>query len=76
MLVIGAFSYLQIADERERPFPICKRRAVLIGEGLSDALEPAGGPGQSRGRRVERILKKLGPAQPRGYRGLRSVSPR
>src|SRR5437870_3213749 len=61
MLVIGAFAYLQIRDERERLVSDLQRRAVLIGEGLSDALEPAAARQSSAA--VERILKKLGPAQ-------------
>src|SRR5258706_13523214 len=61
MLVIGGFSYLQIRDERERLVSDLQRRAVLIGEGLSDALEPAAA--RQSGAAVERILKKLGPAQ-------------
>src|SRR5213594_525430 len=61
MLVIGAFAYLQIRDERERLVGDLQRRAVLIGEGLSDALEPAAA--RQSGAAVERILKKLGPAQ-------------
>jgi hypothetical protein len=37
MLVIGAFAYLQIREERERLVGDLQRRAILISEELSDA---------------------------------------
>src|SRR5881227_2514031 len=40
LIVIGGFAFLQIREERERLLDDLKRRAVLVGEGLKEAIEP------------------------------------
>src|SRR5205809_1052658 len=40
LIVIGGFAFLQIREERERLVDDLKRRAVLVGEGLKEAIEP------------------------------------
>ncbi|MGH7355492.1 MAG: alpha,alpha-trehalose-phosphate synthase (UDP-forming) [Candidatus Rokuibacteriota bacterium] len=57
MLVVAAFAWLQIRDERARLTADLERRAILLGEGLKEAVEPVvvrGAPA------VERILKRFG----------------
>jgi trehalose 6-phosphate synthase len=61
MLVIGAFAYLQIRDERERLAGDLRSRATLVAEGLSDAIE-ASSAKQSPAA-IERIVKKFGQSQ-------------
>jgi hypothetical protein len=61
MLVIGVFAYLQIREERERLIGDLQRRAVLVAEGLSDAIEPAAAKQSTAA--VERIVKKFGQTQ-------------
>ncbi|PWU23321.1 MAG: trehalose-6-phosphate synthase [Candidatus Rokuibacteriota bacterium] len=58
LAVIGGFAYTQIADERQRLTHDLERRALLLGEGLREAVDPA----LSRGSRggLERLLKKFG----------------
>src|SRR2546428_4167211 len=63
MLVIGVFAYLQIREERGRLVGDLQRRAMLITEGLSDAIE-ASSAKQSPAA-IERLVKKFGQA-PRG----------
>src|SRR5256712_219046 len=58
LIVIGGFAFLQIREERERLLDDLKRRAVLVGEGLKEAIEPQVARGSTVG--VERILKKFG----------------
>src|SRR5207249_1483066 len=58
LIVIGGFAFLQIREERERLVDDLKRRAVLVGEGLKEAIEPQVARGSTVG--VERILKKFG----------------
>ncbi|MBI4635230.1 MAG: trehalose-6-phosphate synthase [Candidatus Rokubacteria bacterium] len=64
MVVIAGFTFLQIQQERERLVNDLERRAVLLAEGLKEAIEPAVARGSTS--RVEAILKKFG--EPR--RGL------
>src|SRR5439155_480588 len=61
LIVIGGFAFLQIREERERLVDDLKRRAVLVGEGLKEAIEPQVAPDSTAG--VERILKKFGTAR-------------
>jgi len=61
MLVIGVFAYLQIREERERLAGDLQRRAMLIAEGLTDAIE-ASSAKQSPAA-IERIVKKFGQSQ-------------
>jgi trehalose 6-phosphate synthase len=61
MLVIGVFAYLQIREERERLVGDLQRRAMLISEGLSDAIEAAAA--KQSPAAIERIVKKFGQSQ-------------
>ena len=61
MLVIGAFAYLQIRDERERLAGDLQRRAMLVAEGLNDAIEASAAKQSPAG--IERIVKKFGQSQ-------------
>jgi trehalose-6-phosphate synthase/HAMP domain-containing protein len=61
MLVIGAFAYLQIREERERLVGDLQRRAQLISEGLNDAIEAAAA--KQSPAAIERIVKKFGQSQ-------------
>src|SRR5689334_15633513 len=61
MLVIGAFAYLQIREERERLVGDLQRRAQLIAEGLNDAIEAAAA--KQSPAAIERIVKKFGQSQ-------------
>src|SRR5437867_7590618 len=76
MLVIGAFAYMQIREERERLFGDLQRRAVLVAGALGEALEPAAKSPAA----IERIVKKFGQSQ-RGiavydrFANLRSATP-
>ncbi len=58
LVVIAGFAFLQIQEERHRLLNDLERRAVLLGEGLAEAVEPAVAQGSAA--RVERILKKFG----------------
>ena len=58
LLVIGAFAYMQIAEERERLTRDLERRAALLGEGLAEAAEPALARNSRPG--IDRLLKKFG----------------
>jgi alpha,alpha-trehalose-phosphate synthase [UDP-forming] len=77
MLVIGAFAYMQIREERERLFGDLQRRAVLVSGALSEALEPAAKQSPAA---VDRIVRKFGQTQ-RGiavydrFANLRSATP-
>ena len=77
MLVIGAFAYMQIREERERLLGDLQRRAVLVAGALSEALEPAAKQSPAA---VERIVKKFGQTQ-RGiavydrFANLRTATP-
>ncbi len=57
MLVIAAFAWLEIRAERERLVADLERRALLLGEGLKEAVEPVVARGAPA---VERILKRFG----------------
>jgi trehalose-6-phosphate synthase/HAMP domain-containing protein len=61
MLVIGVFAYMQIREERGRLLGDLQRRAMLISEGLTDAIE-ASAAKQSPAA-LERIVKKFGQSQ-------------
>src|SRR5882672_2995939 len=57
MLVVAGFAWLQIREERARLGADLERRAVLLGEGLREAVEPVvvrGAPA------VQRILNRFG----------------
>src|SRR5881628_419515 len=77
MLVIGVFAYLQIREERGRLAGDLQRRAVLVAEAFSDAIEPAAKQSPAA---VERIVKKFGQTQ-RGiavydrFANLRTATP-
>ncbi len=57
LAVVAGFAYLQVLEERQRLTQDLERRAMLLGEGLKEAVEPALGRG-SRGA-LERLLKKF-----------------
>ncbi len=61
MLVIAGFAFLEIRAERARLLADLERRAVLVGEGLKEAIEPVVARGSTAG--VERLLKKFGRPQ-------------
>src|SRR5256712_11831197 len=77
MLVIGAFAYQQIREERGRLVGDLQRRAVLVAEALSEAIEPAAKQSPAA---VGRIVKKFGQTQ-RGiavydrFASLRAATP-
>src|SRR2546428_5630416 len=71
LIVIGGFAFLQIREERERLVDDLKRRAVLLGEGLKEAIEPQVARDSTAG--VERVLKKVGTAR-RGVAGYDPVA--
>jgi trehalose-6-phosphate synthase len=58
LVVIGAFAYQQIAEERARLTRDLERRASLLGEALTEAVGPALARGSHSG--IERLLKKFG----------------
>jgi len=58
LTVLGGFAFLQIQEERERLLDDLKRRAVLVGEGLKEAIEPQVARGSTVG--LERVLKRFG----------------
>lgn len=58
LVILAAFTFVQIQSERDRLLTDLERRAWLLGEGLKEAIEPAlrrGSPAT-----VERIMKKFG----------------
>lgn len=57
LVVIAAFAFFQIQEERHRLRGDLERRANLLGEGLKEAVEPVLGRGSAA--RLERILKKF-----------------
>jgi len=57
LVVVAAFAYLQMIEERHRLTQDLERRAVLLGEGLKEVVEPALGR-SSRGT-LERTLKRF-----------------
>src|SRR6059036_1302689 len=77
MLVIGVFAYLQIREERGRLAGDLQRRAVLVAEAFSDAIELVA---KQFSAAVERIVKKFGQTQ-RGiavydrFANLRTATP-
>src|SRR5947208_8742833 len=58
LTVLGGFAFLQIQEERERLLDDLKRRAVLVGDGLKEAIEPQVARGSTVG--LERVLKRFG----------------
>jgi trehalose 6-phosphate synthase len=58
LLVIGAFAYFQIRDERARLVGDLERRAALLAETLKEAIEPAARRGSVP--TMQRMLKKFG----------------
>ena len=58
LAVLGGSTYFQVTEERGRLTQDLERRAVLLGEGLKEAVEPAA----AKGSRVviDRLLKKFG----------------
>jgi len=58
LAVIGGSGYLQIVEERQRLTQDLGRRAMLLGEGLKEAVEPAVARGGRAG--IERLLAKWG----------------
>ena len=58
LAVLGGSTYFQIVEERSRLTLDLERRALLLGEGLKESVEPAA----ARGSRVaiDRLLKKFG----------------
>jgi trehalose 6-phosphate synthase len=58
LVVIAAFTFLQIRDERARLVRDLERRAALLAEGLKEAVGPVMG-GRSTAP-IERILKRFG----------------
>jgi trehalose 6-phosphate synthase len=64
LIVIAAFAVFQVEAERRTLITDLENRAVLVGEGLKEAVEPAVARGSTPG--IERLLKKFG----RPYRGI------
>ena len=61
LVVVAGFAFFQIQEERHRLLNDLERRAVLLGEGLREAVEPAIARGSTA--RLERLLKKFGRPQ-------------
>jgi len=57
MLVVAGFAWLQVREERARLDADLERRALLLGEGLKEAVEPVVARGAPA---VDRILKRFG----------------
>ena len=57
LIVIGAFAYLQISEERQRLTGELDRRAALLGEALKEPLEPA--LARASKPQVERLIKRF-----------------
>lgn len=64
LIVIAAFAVFQVEAERRALITDLENRAVLVGEGRKEAVEPAVARGSTSG--IERLLKKFG----RPYRGI------
>ncbi len=58
LLVVAGFALLQIREERARLASDLERRAVLLSEGLREAIEPIVARGSTVG--LERVLRKVG----------------
>ena len=58
LAVFGSFTYLQIVEERQRLLAELERRAVVLGEGLKEAAEPALAGGSRPA--LERLLVRFG----------------
>jgi trehalose-6-phosphate synthase len=58
LVVTGGFTYFQASEERRRLFDDMERRAVVLGEGLKEAAEPALARGARPG--LERLASKFG----------------
>jgi len=61
LVVIAGFAFFQIQEERHRLLNDLERRAVLLGEGLNEAMQPAVARGSTG--TVRRLLKKFGTPQ-------------
>jgi len=57
LLVVGAFGFFQVREERRRSLDDLERRASLLGEGLKESVEPAARRGSTAG--IARVLKKF-----------------
>jgi alpha,alpha-trehalose-phosphate synthase [UDP-forming] len=57
LVVVAAFAFQQIREERKRLTTDLERRASLLGEGLKEALEPV--MGRPSTAPVERLVKKF-----------------
>ena len=68
LIILAAFAFLQVRDERERLRSDLERRAGLLAESLKEAIEPTVRPGRDtrRGSRAQ-ALRPPGP----GHRRLR-----
>jgi trehalose 6-phosphate synthase len=60
-LVAGAFAWLQVVEERQRFTRELERRAVLLGDGLQEAVEPALARGSQAA--IVRLVTKFGGQQ-------------
>jgi trehalose 6-phosphate synthase len=58
LLIVGVFAFFQIRAERGRLLEDLERRAVLLGEGLKESVEPAARRGSATA--IARVLKKFG----------------
>ncbi len=58
LVVVAAFAFFQIREERQRLAQDLERRAQLLGQGLKEAVEPVVARGSTV--RLEGILKKFG----------------
>jgi alpha,alpha-trehalose-phosphate synthase [UDP-forming] len=57
LVVVGAFAFQQIREERKRLSSDLERRAILLGEGLKEALEPMMGARTTAP--AERLVRKF-----------------
>jgi trehalose 6-phosphate synthase len=58
LLVVGAFGFFQVREERRRSLEELARRAGLLGEGLKESVEPA--VRRASMPAIARVLKKFG----------------
>jgi trehalose 6-phosphate synthase len=58
LLIMGAFAFFQIRDERERLLHDLERRAALLAESLKESVEPSARRGSAPA--MLRLLKKFG----------------
>jgi trehalose 6-phosphate synthase len=58
LLVVGAFGFFQVREERRRSLEDLERRGSLLGEGLKESVEPATRRGSIAA--IARVLKKFG----------------